>query len=313
MEQPERSIGRALRRTAMLCALFALCEIWAAWVPLLAMATAADPPARRVVSINPSLTAILLALGAREAIVGVDNFSAQQQSSVADLPQVGGFFNPSLEAVVALRPDRVVLVPSVEQRDFRQRLEGMGIPVSSFENIRFDQVLENISRLGRLVGREQAAARRLQAIRRTRRDVERASSGRPTPATLVVLQRDPIFVVGKGSFIDEMLEAVGARNLGARFEEPYPRVAAEWVVSAAPEVLIDVSPEVADAHAFWSRWPSLPAVANRRVLRLNPDDVILPGPYLDRSLIALAAALHGGEHSQGSGAQGAARTPEFAP
>ena len=259
------------------------------------VALAGEAAAQRVISLNPSLTAILLALDARDTIVGVDDFSARQQPSVADLPRVGGLFNPSLEAVVALRPDLVIVVPSVEQRDFRQRLEGMGIAVSSFENIRFDQVLENISRLGRLVGREQAAARRVQAIRSKRGAVERVSARRPVLQTLVVLQREPIFVVGRGSFIHEMLEASGARNLAARFDEPYPRVAVEWIIAAAPEVLIDVSTDAQPAYEFWSRWPSLPAVANRRVLVLDPDRLILPGPYLDRSLELLVTALHGQE------------------
>src|SRR5262245_52102667 len=69
------------------------------------------PPPRRIVSLNPSLTAILVTVGAREQIAGVDDFSSKSQPEVATLPTVGGFFNPSLEAVVAVKPDLVVLVP----------------------------------------------------------------------------------------------------------------------------------------------------------------------------------------------------------
>ena len=110
-------------------------------------ATNTAPSSLRLVSLNPSLTAILVALAADDVLVGVDAYSARQQGAVADLPQVGGLFNPSLEAVVALEPDRVVLVPSVEQKDFRRRLEALGIPVSSFKNQHFAEVLENIARL----------------------------------------------------------------------------------------------------------------------------------------------------------------------
>ena len=257
---------------------------------------APGPPgaeAQRIVSLNPSLTAILLALGAGDRLVGVDDFSARQLEEVAHLPRVGGLFNPSLEGVVALEPDAVVVVPSVEQRDLRSRLEGMHIRVLAFENIRFDQVLANIAGLGELVGRQPQAERRIETIRRTRSAVTRATAGRRRVPMIMVIQRDPIFIVGSGSFIAEMLTAVGADNLGAEFDDAYPRVAVEWLLAAAPEVLLDLTPESQEPLAYWSRWPALPAVVSGRVLRLDPERVTLPGPQLDDSLEALAIALHG--------------------
>jgi iron complex transport system substrate-binding protein len=266
----------------------------AAALLLLQLATAARgaEPAQRVVSMNPSLTAILLALGARDVLVGVDDWSARLSPEVASLPRVGGLYSPSLEAVVALRPDLVAIVTSVEQRDFRDRLAALDIPVCVFENIAFDEVLQNIVRLGELVGRSQVAQERVAAIRRARRAAAERSAGRPHPRSLLVVQRDPLFVVGRGSFLDELLRAAGADNLGARFDEPYPRVAAEWVLAAAPEVILDASADAQDAAEWWSRWPSLPAVEQGRVVRLR-QEVTLPGPDLDRSLRELAAALRG--------------------
>ena len=247
----------------------------------------------RVVSINPSLTAILLAIGAADSLVGVDDFSAEQQPEVAELPRVGGLFSPSLEAVVALRPDVVVVVPSMEQRDFRNRLEAVGIRVALFENIRFDEVLQNISELGRLVRREREAEIRIRRIEATRSAARALTRDRPHPRTLLVIQRDPVFIVGSGSFIDELLLAAGAENLGLRFPDPYPRVAMEWVIDGEPEVLIDMTDESEDPLLYWSRWPGIPAVAARRVIHLDPKTVTLPGPFLDRSIEALVAALHG--------------------
>ncbi len=253
---------------------------------------AAGPPLR-VVSINPSLTAILLALGAGDSLVGIDEVSAKQQPELAHLPRVGGLFNPSLEAVAAVGPDVVVVVPSVEQRDFRGRLEELGVRVEVFENIRLEQVLENIARLGGLVGREAEALQRIEAIRAARASAERLTADRPHPKTLVVLQRDPVFVVGSGGFIDELLQVTGAQNLGAAFGEPYPQVAVEWLIDAGPEVLIDMTDEPGDPLAFWSRWPAIPAVAARRVVHLDPQTVTLPGPHLDRAVVSLVEALHG--------------------
>jgi iron complex transport system substrate-binding protein len=260
---------------------------------LLARAAHAEEPARRIVSMNPSLTRILVALGAADALVGVDDFSAKAEPRVAGVPRVGSLYAPSLEAVVALRPDLVVIVPSVEQRDFRARLESVRIPVLDLDPVSFDQVLESIRELGRRVGRDDAAAQRIAAITATRDAVRRATAGRTPPRAVLILQREPLFIVGKGTFIDEMIAAAGATNLGASLGEKWPRASAEWLVAQAPDVLLDSDSDPMPAATFWSRWPSLPAVQHGRVVALDAGDVTLPGPDLDRALVKLARALHG--------------------
>lgn len=249
--------------------------------------------ARRVVSLNPSLSAIAVALGARQRLVGVDDWSAEQVPELASLPRVGGLYNPSLEAVVALEPDLVMLVPSAEQRDFRARVEDLGIQVEVFENITFREVLENIERIGHLLGREGEARARVDAIRATRARVAAAVASLQSPRTLLVLQRDPLFVAGSDNFIDEMVTAAGGDNLGRAFGDAYPRTSLEWAIEAAPEVILDLGPDPDAARSFWQRWDSLPAVREGRVIPLDAAVVSLPGPYLDRSLEALARALHG--------------------
>jgi len=264
----------------------------------------------RVVSMNPSLTAILLALGAGEVLVGVDAYSARSQPQVEDLPRVGGLADPDLEAVVALRPELVVLVPSFEQRDFRVRLRELGIPVRAFDPKSFDEVLATIGALGEAVGREQAAAGRVEAIRRARREVRAAVAERPRPRTVLVLQRDPLFVVGRGSFIDQMLGAAGAENLGAELDAAYPRVTLEWLVAGAPEVILDASADARPAAEYWSRLPSLPAVREGRVVALGPGVATLPGPWLDRALWELARGVHGEALDSGAEAAAADADPE---
>jgi ABC-type hemin transport system substrate-binding protein len=153
---------RAVRRKlAIACAALAL--VFAA-----SAARAGEPIARRVVSMNPSFTRILVALGARDALVGVDDFSAKAEPAVANLPRVGGLYSPSLESVVALQPDLVVLLPTVEQRDFQQRLAGVALPVLALDPVGFDDVLATIEMLGGRVGK-QDAARATRCARRSRR------------------------------------------------------------------------------------------------------------------------------------------------
>lgn len=259
----------------------------------LVAAEAAPPtsPAKRVVSLYPSLTQTLVALGAGDALVGVDEYSARLEPAVRDLPTVGGLFNPSLEAVISLEPDLVVTVPTVQQRDLRSRLEGLGIPVLELRNISLQEALASIEALGARVGRAEAARARVERIRARWRETARSQPASP-PRAVLVLQRDPLYVVGRGSFLDEMLAATGARNLGAVFDEPYPRASLEWLIASRPELILDASDDPEPATDYWQRWSSLPAVADGGVRSLPPA-VTLPGPELDRALDLLARAVHG--------------------
>jgi iron complex transport system substrate-binding protein len=196
---------------------------------------------------------------------------------------------------MALRPDRVLLVAGLEQESHGASLRRLGLEVEVFENERYEQVLANIERIGRLVGQEARAAARIDAIRALRAAVESAVAGRAKPRTVIVLDRSPLYLVGGETFLDELLGAVGAINLGAEVSTGYPRGSLEWLVASAPELVLDLSPQVeADgALTFWRRWPSLPAVQSGRVLALDATRVSLPGPDLDRALRELAIAVHG--------------------
>jgi iron complex transport system substrate-binding protein len=268
-------------------------RIAVAFAVILAAGAAHAAPAQRVVSMNPSLSAMLLALGAGDTLVGADEWSHRNHPELAGRPNVGGLTDPSLEAVVAARPDLVVLVPSFEQRGFRERLEAVGIDVLALDPKSFEDVLGAIRSLGRAVGRSDAAEARIAAIRREREAVEVAVRDLPHPGVVFVLQREPLFVVGSGSFISEMLESAGARNLGAELEGPYPRAALEWLVARAPEALLDSSTDPQPAPDYWAQLPSLPAVREQRVVGLGPGTATLPGPWLDRAVWIVACAVHG--------------------
>jgi iron complex transport system substrate-binding protein len=266
---------------------------------LAALPSAAAPPRPRLVSLNPSLTAIVERLGAGDALVGIDDYSARVLPSLASRPRVGGLFDPNLEAILALKPDHVLLVAGLEQEAHGKALRRLGLAVEVFENERYDEVLANIERLGALVGREQAARDRIAAIHAARAAVEGATRGRARPRTVIVLDRSPLYLVGGETFLDELLRAVGAENLGAEIGRGYPRGSLEWLVAAAPSLLLDLSPqsegEAGGALAFWKRWPSLPAVVSGRVLALDATRISLPGPDLDRALRELAVAVHGAD------------------
>ncbi len=259
-----------------------------------ALAAHAEPAARRVVSLNPSLTAMALALGAREQLVGVDDFSARQEPAVAELPRAGGLYDPSLEAVIALRPDLVAFVPTVEQRSFQEQLAALGVARFVASPVSYDEVLATITAFGVHLGREREAAERVARLRAARGDAKAASAGRPKQSAVLVLQRDPLFVAGGGTFVDDMMRAVGLDNLGAQLSGSWPRASREWLLAARPDLIIDSTDELEPAAPYWARWPSLGA----RVVSLPAGAVTLPGPYLDRALALLASAARSGASTQ---------------
>ena len=270
---------RAVRRRA---AIFVALALSAA-----ALRASAEPAPQRVVSLNPSLTAMALALGAGDQLVGVDDFSARQEPAVAQLPRVGGLYDPSLEAVVALRPDLVMLVPSAEQRGFQEQLAALGIARFVANPVSYDEVLATIGALGVRLGRAREAEARVAKLRQARERAAAASAGRARVRALLVIQRDPLFVAGPGTFVDDMLRAAGATNVAADLSGPWPRASREWLLAAQPELILDSTDEPEPAREFWARWPAL----RGRVVSLPAGLVTLPGPQLDRALARLEAAM----------------------
>ncbi len=252
------------------------------------LASTASAESLRVVSLNPSLTQTLLALDAGSTLVGVDEYSARIEPRVRELPRVGGLFNPSLEAIVGLSPSFVALVPSAQQRALHDRLQALDIEVLALANHSRDEVLHSIEALGERVGRAEAARARIREIRSAWTAAEARAEATPRMRTVFVLQRDPLYVVGGGSYLDAMLHASGAENAARDFGEAYPRVSLEWLIAAAPELILDAADPPDEAAKYWSRWSSLPAVSEGRV-RVVEKTVTLPGPYLDRALEQLEA------------------------
>lgn len=290
----DRSV--AVSRSIVLLCFAAVLGVVGAGVPAPTFASADEAGPRstpRLISLNPSLTAIVFRLGAGDAIIGVDDYSARVVPEAAGRPKVGGLFDPSLEAVVALRPDRVLIVAGVDQQTHADRLERLGLEVDIYQNEQLDQVLENIERLGRLLDREREAAARIQEILETRRAVAVATKDLARPNTVAIVDRSPLYLVGAETFLDELLQAVGANNLGRGLAAGYPRGSIEWLIAARPELLLDMTPAADGAAAFWSRWPSLPAVAAGRAITVEASRVSMPGPDLDLALRELARVVHG--------------------
>jgi iron complex transport system substrate-binding protein len=258
------------------------------------------PVPRRIVSLAPNMTEVLFALGAGPRTVGVTRFCDHPPEARA-LPRVGGFLDPSLEAVVALRPDLVLGVPNASNRTVLERLGELRIPVLLVEAHRLEDVYSLLLEVGRAVGALPAAKEVVARMRARVERVAKAVQGAPRTRVLCAYGRDPLIVAGPRSYTDELLALAGAENIAREGLTRYPTYSMERVLVLAPEVLIDASMEGApsagrpSAQALrerWGRFASLPAVKKGRLHWIDPQLVARPGPRLVDALEEIARILH---------------------
>ncbi|MGD2067106.1 MAG: helical backbone metal receptor [Gemmatimonadota bacterium] len=232
----------------------------------------------RVLSLVPSATATLVALGARDRLVGRTDFDTA--SVLAGLPSVGGGLRPSLEAVVSRRPDLVIRFAGESDRTTPARLDEAGIPHLAVRPESLHDVRVMIVTLGRLVGKEAAADSILAVHRRTLDSIRARTAGLPPVRAAFALGGTPPYVAGATTFVGELIEAAGGTNVFADLDRPWAGVSPEVLVDRAPRVLLVL--EGADLD---------PRIVRGSDVREVPAFVQLPGPHLDRAALAIARAL----------------------
>jgi iron complex transport system substrate-binding protein len=251
-------------------------------------------PPRRIVSLIPSVTETLFAIGAGPRIVGVSNFD-RYPPEVAAKTRVGGLIDPDIERILSLKPDLVVVYGT--QTDLRAQMDRAGIPMFLYEHAGLADVTATIRDVGRRIGRGQAAAALATALETDIADVRRHVADRPRPRTLLVFGRDSetlrgIYASGGLGFLHDMLEAAGGANVFADVGRQSVQATSEVVLTRAPEAIIEVgSTGKPNPHA-WEALPSIPAVRTHRVYLLLGDDMVNPGPRVAQAIRRMAQALH---------------------
>jgi iron complex transport system substrate-binding protein len=249
---------------------------------------------RRIVSLVPSVTEVLFAIGAEDLLVGVTDF-CNYPAAARKKPSVGGMIAPSLEAIVTLKPDLVVATTAGNREETFAQLARLKIPVYVVDPTRLADVLDLISRLGALTGRSREADRLAASLAQRIDAVSRRVGGLPRPRVLYVLWPEPLIVPARGSLVSELLVLAGADSVTAGAGDGYPRYSLEAAVARAPEVIIlashggDPSPM---ARERWERFTELPAVKAGRVYTVSGDLMHRYGPRVVDGLEQLARLVH---------------------
>lgn len=241
---------------------------------------------RRVVTLAPSLTDTVLALGAGDVLVGVSRFD--ERPEVRALPRVGGFVDPSVEAVAALKPDVVLVQPSPGNRGPVEALAGLGICIVSLRLASVDDVLVALRATGTVLGRTAQGEALAQSLERTRAEVRARARGLTPVRVLVAYGFQPLVVAGPGSFADELLRDAGGTNVAADAGRAYPVWSVERALGAKPDVVLDASNSGAGREALHA----LPGLRDARWVTLPSPALLHPGPALGQGLWELFRALH---------------------
>jgi len=246
---------------------------------LAACSRPADRPAgsHRVVSLAPSSTELLFALGAGDRVVGRTTW-CKYPPEAQQVPAVGDGINPNIEAVVARQPDLVVLYRSALNATAAQQFERLNIPTVILAQDRLTDVAHDARLLGRLVDHERAGDSIAASL-------ERLAATPPPPTTIsiaFVVWDNPPTIIGAGSFLDELARLAGARNVFADITTPSATVSLETIAARNPDAIVVIADDTTKrddpGYAGRREWQAVRAVKQRRFIRLPADLFGRPSP-----------------------------------
>ena len=253
-----------------------------------------DRPARRVISLVPSVTQVIVALGAGDRLVARTQYDTQAE--LASLPSIGAGATPNLEAMARLEPDLVVTWAKLTPAGVRDRLSQLGIRTYTRDIRTIADVMGVVRDMGDALGMLARADSLTRAIRAELDAVSRSVSDLHPPSVFVLLWDDPPMTTGPGTFIDEALGIAGGVNVFADAREPWPQVSLEELVVRDPDIIVVVQSR--DAPIDTERlgrapgWRELRAVRSGRLVSIDPELLGRPGPAIGAATRRLAELLH---------------------
>ena len=252
----------------------------------------------RIVSLAPNLTEILFALGLEGKIVGV-TLHCDYPLAAAAKPKVGTFWQPNIEAVIAVKPDLIVSPGSGQQRSFTERLERAGLNCLTVNTATISELFETIGGIGMATGKQDEANQLVSDMQKKLIELAALAGKQDKVKVLLVVQREPLRVAGRETFVNEIIEFAGGENAIGQTIYKYHPIGAEKVIASGPDVIIepsmtkeDVSSQQESAIRYWNKFENLPAVINHRIYVINGDIVSRLGPRLCEGVETIAKYLH---------------------
>lgn len=260
---------------------------------------------RRIISLSPAVTENLFIIGAGDRVVA-DTTYCKYPPKAVKLPKIGGYIDPDSEKVFAMNPDLIIAACGT-RNDILEHLRAIGLTVLTVDDTNLAGIDASLMLIGRMVGCTAAAKGVVARLDARRAAVQKRTAplrAAQRPGVLFLFTLDDLYTAGPGSYIDELIQLAGGRNIAAVTRLPWPQLSMETVVAANPQVILLLtggmegtkSPLTAARALATLRgkaaWRDLTAVKTGRVVVLNDDEVTLPGPRLLNGLEAIARAVH---------------------
>ena len=269
-----------------------------ALVALMLAESGAQARPQRIISIIPSVTEMLFAMGAGPRVVGVGTFDRYPPEALTRT-KVGGLIDPDMESIISLKPDLVAIYET--QTDLRTQMNRAKIPVFLYRHSGLSDITSTIRELGTRIGSEKESSDLAGQIEAEIADVRKRVAGRPRPRTLLVFGRDAetlrgIYASGGIGFLHDMLEAAGGVNVFADVKRQSIQTTSELAIARAPDVIVEIGAETSSSSGrnlrAWDAVGSIPAVRNKRIYLLRGDGMMNPGPRISQSVRRMSEVLH---------------------
>ncbi len=247
---------------------------------------------QRIVSLAPSVTDSLLALGASGRVVGVSDYCVLPPGTPA-ITRVGGLLNPSLETIRALRPDLLIGTTSGNDPALARQAETLGLPLYTIDTPDVERVLAAIDDLARLLGEEQRGASVVGGLRSRLEAVRSRVAGRRPPRLLFIVWSDPLVVPGRTAFLTDALARAGGDSVTADAPTAWPSFDTESAIARAPEVILTTPQNrgLLDRLRRNAAWAGVPALLSGRLMTVG-EAIEQPGPGVVSGIEEVAQALH---------------------
>lgn len=250
--------------------------------------------ARRVICLVPSTTDLIVALGLQQQLVGRTRYD--KAPVIATVASVGGTIDPDLERVFALKPDLVLAWTGTKGTAQRQSMTAHGVPVYAVPLRDSAGLFKTIRDLGTMLGADSAATTLATSLRSQVDSVHASVAGLSHPSVLYAIWGDPPMTVGPHTFIAELIEIAGGRDVFDDATMDWPKVTVEEIVHRAPDVVIlsvgEDSTRGAETLRRAPGWRTLPAVKNGHVVEVPSDLTNRPGPTFGVAARAFRDAIH---------------------
>ena len=256
-------------------------------------ADAAQAAAQKIVSLAPSVTETIFALGHGKKLVGVTTY-CDYPPEAKQIAKIGDFMNPSLEAVAAKHPDVVIGVAGATEPVKAREMERLGLKVVLLPLQTLDDILKSARAIGGMIGDPTAGKHLATRISVQVDDVKIRVRRAARRKVLLIVGYQPLIAVGGKNFIDELITLAGGANIAGTAAQPWLNIPDEYVVAKAPDVIIEagMGSEREKANKRWSDLASVPAVRERRIYPYGSDKILRPGPRFGEALDELARLIH---------------------